>query len=271
MSAAEAGVSGYWARAKGGRNKAAMDVAINSKLEKARAALDSKRAEAKKAQSDAAAAADGTIPGASSGLYSFKSLDECKDGDMANASRDPYAAVNLLAACSGLGGNDPLFELKYCDLTAPQRAEQIKLANELLVNNTKEIKDALPRILKDFREANSEEQLSYVCACHGEKNFKEIGEYRLLSLAEMECLRYSAGSASDVERWERITRAHTRVEEESGKPYSMVLLAKDRYFIVNTVFQKGERICLSPNLVTGPRFALHRTGNQVILVVPPTL
>jgi hypothetical protein len=230
MSATEAGVSGKQnfvevraaAGSLGGSNRVSNAAALYSQRKNANAAAQRKRAEAKKAQSDTIPAADGITPGTSRGLYSSKSLDECKDGDMANASRDPYAAVNLLAACSGLGGNDPLFELKYCNLTAPQRAEQIKLANELLANNTKEIKDAQPRILKDYREASSEEQLSYVCACHGEKNFKEIGEYRLLSLAEMECLRYSAGSASDVERWGRITRAHTRVEEESGRPYSMV-------------------------------------------------
>jgi len=247
MSAAEAGVSGKQnftdvraaAGSLGGSNRVSKAAARASYRSKGTANFQHNSATKKDIHSDAAPAADGTIPGASSGLYSSKSLDECKDGDMANASRDPYAAVNLLAACSGLGGNDPLFELKYCDLTAPQRAEQIKLANELLANNTKEIKDAQPRILKDYREASSEEQLSFVCACHGEKNFKEIGEYRLLSLAEMECLRYSAGSASDVERWGRITRAHTRVEEESGKPYSMVLLAKDSYLHCKHCFSKG--------------------------------
>lgn len=41
--------------------------------------------------------------GASRGVYSSKDMNECKEGNMANASRDPYAAVNLPAACSGLG------------------------------------------------------------------------------------------------------------------------------------------------------------------------
>jgi hypothetical protein len=86
-----------------------------------------------------------------------------EDSDKANASQDPYAAVNLLAACSGLSGCDPLFELKYCNLTPAQRAIEIDLSNKLLLEKAKEIKDSLPRIRRDYRGTSSKEQLSYVC------------------------------------------------------------------------------------------------------------
>ena len=59
-----------------------------------------------------------------------------------------------------------------------------------------------PRILKEYEEASSENRLLYVCACCGERNFKTTGEYRLVSIAQLEPLRYNAGIASDMARWE---------------------------------------------------------------------
>ena len=45
--------------------------------------------------------------------------------DMENASRDALAALHLNQSCTGLGENDALFELRYCDLTPDQRDEMI--------------------------------------------------------------------------------------------------------------------------------------------------
>ena len=53
---------------------------------------------------------------------------------MAEPSRDPYGALNLLHYNTGLAGAafNPLFELKYCNLTPAQREEEIKKAEAAL-------------------------------------------------------------------------------------------------------------------------------------------
>ena len=141
--------------------------------------------------------------------------------DMENASRDALAALHLNQSCTGLGENDALFELRYCDLTPDQRDKMIIAAKEELKAEAKETKDAQPGILAAYRKAMSAERIIYVCACCGLRNFSVTGEFREMSLDRLEPLRYTA-SKEDTERWERITRAHALTETESGKPYSCV-------------------------------------------------
>jgi len=208
--------------AKMGRGaKAASAAAEYNQLSEARAAAQRKREAEKKAKAETEAKAEDAKPNIK--------MKECLDSHMADASRDPFAALNLLHTNTGLADNawDPLFELKYCYLTPAQREEEIKLANASLRGEAAAILKEQPRVLRDYREASSEERIIYVCASCGEGNFKEIREYRLVSLAQLEPLRYSEGIAGVMARWERISRAHAKVEVESGKPYSAVF----NYFI----------------------------------------
>ena len=141
--------------------------------------------------------------------------------DMENASRDALAALHLNQSCTGLGENDALFELRYCDLNPDQRKEMIEAAKDELNAEAEHTRDAQPGILAAYRKAMSAERIIYVCACCGLRNFSVTGEFREMSLDRLEPLRYTA-SKEDTERWERITRAHALTETESGKPYSCV-------------------------------------------------
>jgi len=141
--------------------------------------------------------------------------------DLQNASRDALAALHLNQSCTGLGENDALFELRYCDLNPDQRKEMIEAAKDELNAEAEHTRDAQPGILAAYRKAMSAERIIYVCACCGLRNFSVTGEFREMSLDRLEPLRYTA-SKEDTERWERITRAHSLTEAESGKPYSCV-------------------------------------------------
>ena len=143
------------------------------------------------------------------------------DADLLQASRCPISALHLLHNNSGLGDHRDLFQLTYCTLTKEERALAIEGAKKALKRVAEETKGAQGNITKAYQAAINPDRILYACACCGESNFSAVGGYSRVSLARMGPLRYS-NSLKDVERWERITRAHGLVEEESGRTYDCV-------------------------------------------------
>ena len=138
-----------------------------------------------------------------------------------NAAHDEFDALHLLWNNTGLGAQRALFELHHCDNTPEQREALIKLVKDEVEAETATKKAAQPGVKQRYREHNNDQQRLYVCACCGERNKEDTGNYTKVPLEAMEALRFN-GSNKDVLRWRRIEAAHAMIEEESGLPYSCV-------------------------------------------------
>ena len=141
-------------------------------------------------------------------------IDMPAPSDFSRASRDPIAALHLLHYNTGLAGNEALaalHELKYCNLTAEQRAEETQAARAALDREREDSEKAQDGIRKAYVGRVNETRIFYVCACCGERNDEGVGQYQLFTQERLEPLRYT-GSAEDVERWGRIERAHALVD-----------------------------------------------------------
>ena len=138
-----------------------------------------------------------------------------------NAAQDEFDALHLLWHNTGLGTQRALFELHHCDNTPEQREALIKVVKDEVEAETKTKKAAQPGIAQRYREHNNDQQRLYVCACCGERNKEDTGNYTKVPLEAMEALRFN-GSNKDVLRWRRIEAAHAETEAESGLPYSCV-------------------------------------------------
>ena len=138
-----------------------------------------------------------------------------------NAAQDEFDALHLLWHNTGLGGQRALFELHHCNNTPAQRNELIGLVKQAMERETEKKKAAQAGIAQRYREHNNDQQRLYVCACCGERNKEDTGNYTRVPLSAMEALRFN-GSNKDVLRWRRIEAAHAVTEAESGLPYSCV-------------------------------------------------
>ena len=140
-----------------------------------------------------------------------------------NAAQDEFDALHLLWHNTGLGGQRALFELHHCHntLTPHEREALIAKVKLEVKEETKKKKAAQPGIAQRYREHNNDQQRLYVCACCGERNKEDTGNYTKVPLEAMEALRFN-GSNKDVLRWRRIEAAHAETEAESGLPYSCV-------------------------------------------------
>ena len=137
-----------------------------------------------------------------------------------NAAQDEFDALHLLWHNTGLGTQRALFELHHCDNTPEQREALIKVVKDEVEAETKTKKAAQPGIAQRYREHNNDQQRLYVCACCGERNKEDTGNYTKVPLEAMEALRFN-GSNKDVLRWRRIEAAHATIEAESGLPCAL--------------------------------------------------
>ena len=138
-----------------------------------------------------------------------------------NAAQDEFDALHLLWHNTGLGTQRALFELHHCDNTPEQREALIKKVKREVEAETATKKAAQAGVKQRYREHNNDQQRLYVCACCGERNKEDTGNYTRVPLSAMEALRFN-GSNKDVLRWRRIEAAHAETEAESGLPYSCV-------------------------------------------------
>ena len=138
-----------------------------------------------------------------------------------NAAQDEFDALHLLWHNTGLGTQRALFELHHCDNTPEQREALIKEVKREVEAETATKKAAQAGVKQRYREHNNDQQRLYVCACCGERNKEDTGNYTKVPLEAMEALRFN-GSNKDVLRWRRIEAAHAETEAESGLPYSCV-------------------------------------------------
>ena len=138
-----------------------------------------------------------------------------------NAAQDEFDALHLLWHNTGLGTQRALFELHHCDNTPEQREALIIEVKREVEAETATKKAAQAGVKQRYREHNNDQQRLYVCACCGERNKEDTGNYTKVPLEAMEALRFS-GSNKDVLRWRRIEAAHAETEAESGLPYSCV-------------------------------------------------
>jgi len=138
-----------------------------------------------------------------------------------NAAQDEFDALHLLWHNTGLGGQRALFELHHCKNTDDERNKLIELVKDEMKRETEKKKAAQAGIAQRYREHNNDQQRLYVCACCGERNKEDTGNYTRVPLSAMEALRFN-GSNKDVLRWRRIEAAHAVTEVESGLPYSCV-------------------------------------------------
>ena len=102
-----------------------------------------------------------------------------------NAAQDEFTALHLLWHNTGMGTQRALFELHHCDNTPAQREAliaKVKLDMEVV---TAEMKAAQPGVAKRYREHNNDQQRLYVCACCGERNKEDTGEYIRVSVAAL--------------------------------------------------------------------------------------
>ena len=138
-----------------------------------------------------------------------------------NAAQDEFDALHLLWHNTGLGTQRALFELHHCDNTPEQREALIKKVKREVEAETEKKEAAQAGVKQRYREHNNDQQRLYVCACCGERNKEDTGNYTKVPLEAMEALRFN-GSNKDVLRWRRIEAAHAETEAESGLPYSCV-------------------------------------------------
>jgi hypothetical protein len=138
-----------------------------------------------------------------------------------NAAQDEFDALHLLWHNTGLGTQRALFELHHCDNTPEQREALIVVVKSDVEAETATKKAAQAGVKQRYREHNNDQQRLYVCACCGERNKEDTGNYTKVPLEAMEALRFN-GSNKDVLRWRRIEAAHAETEAESGLPYSCV-------------------------------------------------
>ena len=188
----------------------------------AKAAAEKAKKDARSARMHAAKAAKGDAVREAarvrSAEFTLSGIDMTPE-DMQGAAHCPHAALNLLWHNTGLGGWHPLFELKHSKLTEEQHLEEVELAQAALRRERQQTADAQMGIGQRYVGVVNEYRPIYVCACCGERNYESVGNFSLLSMEDLEPLRYT-DSARDVERWARIERAHARVEAESGVAYS---------------------------------------------------
>ena len=140
-----------------------------------------------------------------------------------NAAQDEFDALHLLWHNTGLGTQRALFELHHCHntLEPDEREALIKKVKREVEAETVKKKAAQAGVAQRYREHNNDQQRLYVCACCGERNKEDTGNYTKVPLEAMEALRFN-GSNKDVLRWRRIEAAHAETEAESGLPYSCV-------------------------------------------------
>ena len=138
-----------------------------------------------------------------------------------NAAQDEFDALHLLWHNTGLGTQRALFELHHCDNTPEQREALINRVKDEVKKETKKKETSQAGVKQRYREHNNDQQRLYVCACCGERNKEDTGNYTKVPLEAMEALRFN-GSNKDVLRWRRIEAAHAETEAESGLPYSCV-------------------------------------------------
>ena len=137
-----------------------------------------------------------------------------------NAAQDEFDALHLLWHNTGLGTQRALFELHHCDNTPEQREALIKRVKDEVKKETKKKEAAQAGVKQRYREHNNDQQRLYVCACCGERNKEDTGNYTKVPLEAMEALRFN-GSNKDVLRWRRIEAAHAMIEAESGLPCAL--------------------------------------------------
>jgi hypothetical protein len=100
-----------------------------------------------------------------------------------NAAQDEFTALHLLWHNTGMGTQRALFELHHCDNTPAQREALIAKVKLDMEAVTAEMKAAQPGVAKRYREHNNDQQRLYVCACCGERNKEDTGEYIRVSVA----------------------------------------------------------------------------------------
>ena len=124
----------------------------------------------------------------------------------------------------------------------------IDAAKEELHEEAKKTREAQPAIGAAYRNAISAERKLYVCACCGLLNFSTTGDFRKMSLAQLEPLRYT-GSSEDTARWERITRAHALTGERHVEDYyisSCIFLNVSASIRLMTLANIGSGLPLGP-------------------------
>jgi len=94
-----------------------------------------------------------------------------------NAAQDEFTALHLLWHNTGMGTQRALFELHHCDNTPAQREALIAKVKLDMEAVTAEMKAAQPGVAQRYREHNNDQQRLYVCACCGERNKEDTGEY----------------------------------------------------------------------------------------------
>jgi hypothetical protein len=102
-----------------------------------------------------------------------------------NAAQDEFTALHLLWHNTGMGTQRALFELHHCDNTPAQREALIAKVKLDMEAVTAEMKAAQPGVAKRYREHNNDQQRLYVCACCGERNKEDTGEYIRVSVAAL--------------------------------------------------------------------------------------
>jgi len=100
-----------------------------------------------------------------------------------NAAQDEFTALHLLWHNTGMGTQRALFELHHCDNTPAQREALIAKVKLDMEAVTAEMKAAQPGVAQRYREHNNDQQRLYVCACCGERNKEDTGEYIRVSVA----------------------------------------------------------------------------------------
>ena len=90
-------------------------------------------------------------------------IDRINPSDIEGASRCALAAVQKVHFSSGLSGNDALFELKNCALSAAHRAVALAEAAAGMLKEAKDTAAAQPAIEKAYRARVNEARIVYVC------------------------------------------------------------------------------------------------------------
>jgi hypothetical protein len=177
---AASGAKGRNKRATKAAEKAAVQAAkLADAREKKRAAADAARAAA-----DAACAAAIAPPPQLMLPAPLPWLARC-GLPAPNAAQDEFTALHLLWHNTGMGTQRALFELHHCDNTPAQRKALIAKVKLDMEEVTAEMKAAQPGVAQRYREHNNDQQRLYLCACCGERNKEDTGEYIRVSVAAL--------------------------------------------------------------------------------------
>jgi hypothetical protein len=102
-----------------------------------------------------------------------------------NAAHDEFDSLHLLWHNTGLGTQRALIELHRCDILPEERADLIDRIRREVEAVTAQKKAAQAGVKQRYREHNNDQQRLYVCACCGERNKEDTGEYIRVSVAAL--------------------------------------------------------------------------------------